>query len=165
MEAWEAGSMNIYYCETEIGRVGIAEEGGRVTHVCLRPESAPQEAEIRETDTIKEACRQLKAYLAGELTEFSLPLAPRGTDFQRSVWSKLLEVPYGRTASYKDIARAVGNPKAARAVGMANNRNPIAVFIPCHRVIGSDGGLVGYGAGLELKRKLLDLERSVLAER
>jgi methylated-DNA-[protein]-cysteine S-methyltransferase len=153
--------MNLYFYETDIGTVGIAEEGGAVTNVCFGRERAPADAEVRETETTREAARQLNAYLAGELTEFSLTLAPRGTEFQRSVWERLLEIPYGRTASYADIARAVGNPRACRAVGQANNRNPIAVFIPCHRVIGSDGSLVGYGGRLDLKQKLLDLEKNI----
>ncbi len=154
--------MNLYFYETDIGTVGIAEENGAVTNVCFGRDRAPGDAQVRETGTTREAARQLEAYLAGELTEFTIPLDPRGTEFQRAVWGRLLEIPYGRTASYGDIARAVGNPKACRAVGQANNRNPIAVFIPCHRVIGTDGSLVGYGGRLDLKQKLLDLEKDGL---
>ena len=105
-----------------------------------------------------EAFVQLDAYLAGRLKEFYLPLAPKGTPFMLRVWAELLKIPYGQTRSYGEIARAIGNPGAMRAVGMANNRNPIAIIIPCHRVIGSDGRLVGYGSGLPLKEKLLALE-------
>jgi methylated-DNA-[protein]-cysteine S-methyltransferase len=107
---------------------------------------------------LSEAFRQLEAYLAGKLTVFSLPLAPAGTPFQRSVWKVLETIPYGKTWSYKDVAVRVGNPKATRAVGMANNRNPISIVVPCHRVIGADGSLVGYGGGLERKAWLLGLE-------
>ena len=109
---------------------------------------------------LKEAARQLNAYLARELKEFSLPLAPAGTPFMQKVWAELRKIPYGQTASYKEIAQRIGHPQAQRAVGLANNKNPIAIFIPCHRVIGADGSLVGFGGGLELKRRLLDIEKA-----
>ncbi len=101
---------------------------------------------------------ELEQYLAGKRREFSFPLDLRGTDFQLACWRALLMIPYGETRSYADIARAVGKPNAFRAVGMANNRNPIVIVVPCHRVIASDGNLCGYGGGLDLKRKLLELE-------
>lgn len=100
-----------------------------------------------ETPLLREAERQLKAYLAGRLRDFDLPLAPRGTPFQQKVWAALTAIPYGETRSYKQVAEAVDCPRGCRAVGMANNRNPIAIVIPCHRVIGADGALVGYGGG------------------
>jgi methylated-DNA-[protein]-cysteine S-methyltransferase len=102
--------------------------------------------------------RQLAEYFAGERREFDLPLDPRGTPFQKRVWSALRRIPYGKTRSYIDIARVSGSPKGARAVGMANHDNPIAIVVPCHRVIAADGSLGGYGGGLNFKRKLLDLE-------
>jgi len=102
--------------------------------------------------------RQLKEYFAGRRRQFDLPLDLRGTDFQKRCWRELLKIPYGETRSYADIARAIGNPAAVRAVGLANGQNPIAIIVPCHRVIGSDGSLTGYGGGLETKRKLLELE-------
>jgi methylated-DNA-[protein]-cysteine S-methyltransferase len=102
--------------------------------------------------------QQLQEYFAGERREFSFPLDLRGTDFQLACWRALLAIPYGETRSYGDIARAVGKPQGFRAVGMANNRNPLAIVVPCHRVIASDGTLCGYGGGLEVKRKLLELE-------
>jgi methylated-DNA-[protein]-cysteine S-methyltransferase len=108
---------------------------------------------------LRRAGLELGEYFAGTRRSFTLPLSPQGTDFQRAVWAALLEIPYGETRSYGEIARAVGKPGAARAVGMANNRNPLPVFIPCHRVIGADGALVGYGGGLEKKRFLLALEK------
>jgi methylated-DNA-[protein]-cysteine S-methyltransferase len=111
-----------------------------------------------DVDVIAEAGRQLEAYWSGELFEFDLPLAPRGTPFQHKVWSALRTIPYGHTASYGDIARKIGAPTASRAVGAANGRNPIAIVVPCHRVIGSNGTLTGYAGGLEMKRSLLDLE-------
>ena len=101
---------------------------------------------------------EMTEYFSGARRTFDFPLDLRGTEFQRACWRGLLEIPYGETRSYADIARAVGKPKAFRAVGMANNRNPIAIVVPCHRVIASDGGLCGYGGGLDVKRKLLELE-------
>ena len=105
------------------------------------------------------AQRQLEEYFRGERTRFDLPLQPKGTPFQLAVWRALTEIPYGETASYGDVARAVGRPKAFRAVGMANHCNPIPIIVPCHRVIGSDGRLTGYAGGLEIKRALLELEQ------
>jgi O-6-methylguanine DNA methyltransferase len=101
---------------------------------------------------------ELEEYFAGKRREFTFPLDLRGTDFQRACWQALLVIPYGETRTYADIARAVGKPKAFRAAGMANNRNPVAIVVPCHRVIASDGTLCGYGGGLDIKRKLLELE-------
>jgi O-6-methylguanine DNA methyltransferase len=101
---------------------------------------------------------ELEEYFAGKRREFTFPLDFRGTDFQQACWRALVAIPYGETRSYGDIARAIGKPNAFRAVGMANNRNPIAIVVPCHRVIASDGTLCGYGGGLDVKRKLLELE-------
>lgn len=101
---------------------------------------------------------ELDEYFAGERRKFTIPLDLRGTPFQLACWNALLKIPYGETRSYGEIARAIGHPQAFRAVGMANNRNPIAIVVPCHRVIASSGSLCGYGGGLDLKRKLLDLE-------
>ena len=106
-----------------------------------------------------ECVKQLDKYFAGKLRKFSLDLAPQGTLFQREVWDALLQIPYGETRSYQDIAYAIGNPKAVRAVGNSNARNPIAIIIPCHRVIGANGKLTGYAGGLAYKRALLDLEQ------
>ena len=102
--------------------------------------------------------RQLAEYFAGERREFELPLAPEGTPFMRRVWAELVKVPYGAIATYGEIAERIGNPGGSRAVGLANNRNPIAIIIPCHRIIGSSGKLVGYAGGVELKERLLALE-------
>ncbi len=111
---------------------------------------------------LREAIRQLAAYFAGELEIFDLPLAPEGTPFQLAVWRRLNDIPYGETISYGELARRLGNPKASRAVGLANGANPIPIVIPCHRVIGSNGKLTGYGGGLPIKEKLLALERRQL---
>lgn len=115
-----------------------------------------------DAEPLGETIRQLSAYFAGELETFDLLLAPAGTPFQLAVWDRLLEIPYGETVSYGELARRVGNPKASRAVGLANGSNPIPIVIPCHRVIGSDGKLTGYGGGLPIKEKLLAMERRQL---
>ncbi|HNX34843.1 MAG TPA: methylated-DNA--[protein]-cysteine S-methyltransferase [Kiritimatiellia bacterium] len=150
--------MNIAYRQTEIGKVGIGETAGCVTHLFFACDAVPRDAVQRETPLLKEAFRQLGAYLCGDLKAFALPLAPAGTPFQRKVWRILERIPYGKTVSYKDVAVQAGNPLATRAVGMANHRNPIPVFIPCHRVIGANGTLVGYGGGLAMKTRLLAIE-------
>lgn len=152
--------MAVYFYETEIGSMGIAETDGKITNLYFGKIRLPQDIQICETEILKEGARQLKAYLAGELKEFSLPLEPSGTEFMKNVWDSLCEIPYGETATYKEIAEKIGSPKAARAVGLANNKNPIPIFIPCHRVIGANGSLTGYLGGLELKKKLLDMERT-----
>jgi methylated-DNA-[protein]-cysteine S-methyltransferase len=109
------------------------------------------------------AARQLGAYFAGELTRFDLPMQPAGTPFQRRVWLALRAIGYGQTVSYGQLAASLGAPSASRAVGLANGRNPLSIVVPCHRVIGTDGSLTGYGGGIERKRFLLDLERRVSA--
>jgi len=118
----------------------------------------PDPSWVASKKPFKEVVTQLKEYFSGRRKRFDLPLDLQGTPFQRSVWKALLEIPYGQTASYGDIARRIGNPKACRAVGGANGANPVAVIVPCHRVIGTSGKLTGFGAGLPIKRRLLDLE-------
>lgn len=145
--------------KTILGSVGIAEHEGFITNLYFSRYIVPERATDGDSSLLREAFRQLRAYLAGQLTVFSLPLDPAGTPFMREVWRHVASVPYGMTASYRDIAIACGNPKAVRAVGMANRRNPIPLFIPCHRIIGSDGKLTGYRGGLHMKQRLLDLER------
>ncbi|MGF7237680.1 MAG: methylated-DNA--[protein]-cysteine S-methyltransferase [Frankia sp.] len=124
---------------------------------------APPAAEgVRDPAAFRDVTAQLAAYFAAELTEFDLPLAPTGSPFQLEVWAALRTIPYGETRSYIDIARQIGKPSGSRAVGLANGRNPISIIVPCHRVIGADGSLTGYGGGLENKRTLLDLESATL---
>ncbi len=152
----------VYYYDTALGRLGIAEEDGALTDLFFAWEkNQPQATEEKETTLLREAARQIAEYLAGERREFDLPLKPQGTDFQQRDWQALLTIPYGETRSYGQIAAQLGNAKACRAVGLANNRNPIAIIIPCHRVVGADGKLVGYGGGLEIKEKLLKLEAAI----
>jgi len=146
--------------DTLIGNVGIAEHEGCITNLFFAKDKLPAGIERIETEELKEAFLQLDRYLAGNLKAFSLPLAPAGTPFMQGVWRILSQIPYGATVSYRDVAVALGNPLASRAVGMANHRNPLPVFIPCHRVIGSDGNLAGYRGGQALKKLLLELERS-----
>jgi len=136
----------------------IAEEDGAICRVLFNTEKKPDGFEKRETPLIKEAAKQLDKYFNKKLKSFDLPLILHGTEFQTKVWKALQKIPYGETRSYGELAKLTGNPKASRAVGMANNRNPAAIIVPCHRVIGHDGSLTGYAGGLELKRNLLDLE-------
>lgn len=122
-----------------------------------------RKVELRESrEALAPYLQELNEYFAGERRDFSIPLDLRGTDFQLKCWRALLDIPYGETRSYRALAEAIGHPHAFRAVGMSNNRNPIAIIVPCHRVIAADGSLCGYGGGLDIKRKLLDLERAQL---
>lgn len=149
-----------------IGPLTLVADGGQLTGLYMH-EQRHRPAEHRfgrpgdpAHQPFASAAAQLTAYFAGKLTQFDLPLAPAGTEFQRRVWSALRLIPYGQTWSYAQLAREVGSVTASRAVGLANGKNPIALIIPCHRVIGSDGSLTGYGGGLDRKRFLLDLETS-----
>ena len=140
--------------------IGIAEENKAITGLFFG-RALPAGFTKAETPLITKAAAQIAEYFVGKRKKFSLPMVMHGTDFQMDVWKALQSIPYGETRSYKEIAALVGRPKAVRAVGMANNRNPIAIIIPCHRVIGHNGSLVGYGGGLPLKQYLLDLERNI----
>ena len=151
---------SLFYYETPIGRIGIAEESGAVTDLFFMTEAAPQNVELKETALLKDVYGQLEEYFSKRRKTFDVPLKLVGTEFQKRDWQELLKIPYGETKSYGEIAKALGIPKGARAVGLANNRNPISIIVPCHRVIGSDGKLVGYGGGLPIKEALLKLEQS-----
>lgn len=151
---------NIFYYNTKIGRIGIEENGIAITKLDFINKDVQEEIlEKNETDLLKRAINELNDYLDGKRSSFDLQLEPNGTEFQKKVWNALKEIPYGETRSYGEIAKAIGNEKASRAVGMANNKNPIAIIIPCHRVIGANGKLVGYAGGLDIKEKLLQLEK------
>lgn len=152
--------------ESAIGAVLIAGNGGTVSEIRLPRDGRADRPEPdweRVAGGFETVAAQLDEYLAGDRTEFELDLDARGTEFQRSVWAALLEIPYGRTESYGEVARRIGRPAAVRAVGLANGRNPIPIVVPCHRVIGADGSLTGYGGGIDLKRRLLALEGVLLA--
>ena len=141
--------------ETPIGPLYLASDGNSIQQLQFAEQSLPAP---RWCPLLHQAVAQLQDYFQGRRTTFDLPLHPQGTAFQQSVWRALTEVPFGSLASYADIARAIENPKGVRAVGMANRRNPIAILIPCHRIIGSDGSLTGYAGGLEKKAWLLKHE-------
>lgn len=149
---------SVYFYETKIGKIGIVENSRAITQLYF-VEDIPQNTNVHETPLLKKANQQLQEYLDGKRKKFDLPLAPQGTEFQKKVWKALLEIPYGKICSYKEIATKIGNEKASRAVGMANNKNPILIFIPCHRVIGANGELVGYAGGLDMKKRLLKIEK------
>ena len=143
--------------DSPVGRIYIAESGGFITDVAFHP---IQNSVEKKTRLVSQAAEMLREYFAGNCKAFDLPLNPEGTEFQKKAWAALRAIPYGQTRSYKEQAEAIGNAKACRAVGAANGRNPISIIIPCHRVIGTDGSLVGFGGGLDIKKALLDLEKS-----
>lgn len=162
-----------YEYETVIGTICLVEEQQAITGLYLlssplnadhRGKNSPgiataRSGESRETPLIKKAYEQLSEYFAGTRKEFELPLAPKGTEFQKKVWTELQKIPYGETRSYGEIAASIGNPKACRAIGGANHNNPIMIMIPCHRVIGANGSMTGYGGGIRVKEYLLELEQ------
>ena len=147
------------YYRSEIGLIEIAGTEDGIHSVNFVEEKSTSTPEI--PSCLKECVEQLDEYFKGKRKEFSLKMKLGGTDFQKKVWRELMRIPFGKTVSYKDIAEAIGKKEATRAVGMANNRNPIGIIIPCHRVIGSDGKLVGYGGGLWRKEWLINHERKV----
>jgi methylated-DNA-[protein]-cysteine S-methyltransferase len=149
--------------DSPIGELLLVSDGEALTGLSMQDARRPRPIEPHwQPAPLDEPRRQLEEYFAGERTTFELPLRPHGSDFQRDVWRALTEIPYGETRSYGEIARRIGRPDAVRAVGAANGANPIAVIVPCHRVISADGSLTGFGGGLERKRTLLDIERGVL---
>ncbi len=154
--------LNYSYLDSPIGTLLIAGDADavRVIHFPKNGRASKPAPEWIESakGPVSHAIKQLKEYFAGKRTDFDLPLAPEGTEFQRTVWQRLQEIPYGETISYGELAKRVGNPKASRAVGAANGQNPIPIVIPCHRVIGANGKLTGFGGGLPTKEALLALE-------
>jgi methylated-DNA-[protein]-cysteine S-methyltransferase len=151
--------------DSPIGPLLLTTDGEALTGIYLDSERGAQPpldvgAEDPAHPVLVDAAEQLSAYFAGERDDFDLPLAASGTDFQHTVWAALVEIPYGETISYGELARRVGNPNASRAVGLANGRNPLPIIVPCHRVIGANGTLTGYGGGVERKQWLLDHERA-----
>jgi methylated-DNA-[protein]-cysteine S-methyltransferase len=161
--------MPFFAYASPVGPLEIIEETGAIVGIrfasggpprenASRDSFAPKTALYAETPLLAKTARELERYFAGSLERFTIPLAPRGTPFQLAVWKALLAIPYGTISTYGEVARAAGNPLAARAVGMACNRNPIAIAIPCHRVVGASGALTGYAGGVDVKRFLIDLE-------
>ncbi len=158
----------VYYTtyESPVGPLLLAGESNALRRVSFESSkrSAPPGADSKlDKKPFAEVIRQLQAYFNGELKEFDLPLAMEGTEFQLRVWNALRTIPYGETISYAQLAERIGNPKAVRAVGLANGSNPIPIIVPCHRVIGSDGSLTGFGGGLSTKKMLLELENKQLS--
>lgn len=164
--------MKGFYYETKLGKLFIAEDGQGIAEVSIVKDAmSPDDknatgrneltsCEIEETPLIRQAIKELIEYFDGKRKEFGISLNPKGTDFQKKVWEALRAIPYGETRSYKQIAEAVGNKNSSRAVGMANHNNPIMCIIPCHRVIGANGSLVGYAGGIDMKATLLSLEQN-----
>ncbi|WP_205696718.1 methylated-DNA--[protein]-cysteine S-methyltransferase [Conexibacter sp. SYSU D00693] len=147
--------------DSPVGPLGLAAEDDALTRVAFLAPGTP--ADAPGTPVLREAAAQLGAYFAGELEAFDLPLRPVGTDFQREVWTALADIPFGTTTTYGELAARLGRgPRGARAVGLANGANPLAIVLPCHRVIGADGGLTGFGGGLPAKRWLLTHEGALL---
>lgn len=151
---------SLWYYQTKIGTISIAGDDHGITDVFLGKKETGPDTTVERTPLLEQAAGELAEYLDGRRREFQVKLHPEGTSFQKKVWKALLAIPYGETRSYKEIAQSIGNPKACRAVGMANNRNPIMILIPCHRVIGADKSLVGYAGGLQIKKFLLNLEQA-----
>lgn len=154
--------------ESPIGTLCLSSDGESLVGIDMldpgdehRPRNTAGVTLVRASLPFGAAKEQFAAYFAGDLARFELPLAPRGTDFQIRVWGGLLSIPYGQTISYAELARRIGDPRAVRAVGAANGRNPLPIVIPCHRVIGADGALTGYGGGLSRKSALLELEGAI----
>jgi methylated-DNA-[protein]-cysteine S-methyltransferase len=153
------------YLESPIGELLISADRGGLQQILFSTNGRPARPDPvwqEDASALVDVIRQLKAYFAGALERFDLRLSPQGTPFQQKVWSELQNIAYGETISYGELARRIGNPKASRAVGLANGSNPIPIVIPCHRVIGSNGKLTGYGGGLPVKEKLLALEKRQL---
>jgi len=161
MTAVASASITYDVLQTPIDRLVVASDGSAIVGTWManaEPDEARWADRSGRDELLREARQQLQAYFAGRLKSFDLPLAPNGTEFQRRVWSALTKIPFGTTISYADLARRVSNAAAVRAVGAANGRNPIPIIVPCHRVIGSDGSLTGFGGGLSRKRWLLQHE-------
>jgi methylated-DNA-[protein]-cysteine S-methyltransferase len=153
------------YLESPIGTLLLAADANGLQQILFSTDGRPARPDPtwqEDAAALAEVVRQLNAYFAGELENFDLAVSPQGTPFQQKVWRELQKIPYGETLSYGELARRIGNPKACRAVGLANGSNPISIVIPCHRVIGSNGKLTGYGGGLPIKEKLLALEKRQL---
>ncbi len=160
----------IKYVETKLGMIGIVEKDNKIVKVIIINENDKnskdkedskndyENYQEKDTELLLKAKNELEEYFEGKRKEFDLPLEQEGTEFQKRVWNALEKIPYGETRTYKEVAKMVGNEKASRAVGMANNKNNIPIIVPCHRVIGSNGKLVGYALGLDMKKYLLNLE-------
>ena len=155
--------MNVWYVNSMLGTIRLEEENEALCALSFCPDGAPEleplPRKVCETPFLQQVEEQLNEYFAGARREFDLPLAPKGTPFQQAVWAELEQIPYGEVRTYGQLAAALGRPKASRAVGGACHCNPIAIIIPCHRVVGANGSLTGYAYGVEMKEYLLELEK------
>ena len=152
--------MTTLHIHSPVGTLRLTETDGKLAGLHFA-KGTPPDSDCKTTPLLAAAKTQLEEYFAGTRKEFDLPLAPKGTPFQMRVWEALRTIPYGTTWTYKQLAEAADSPKGYRAAGLANNRNPISIIVPCHRVIGSNGALVGFGGGLDAKKILLDLESGI----
>lgn len=153
--------MYIFKKNTKIGEISLVEKNGKITNLYFENSIIPKNIKVKESGIIKKAFYELEEYFNGERKIFTVDIYYNLSSFRNSVLKELINIPYGETRSYKEIAIKINNPKGSRAVGMANNKNPLAIFIPCHRVIASNGSLLGYAGGLEVKEKLLNLEKKI----
>lgn len=149
--------MNKHHYQSVVGWIELTEENGAITSLTLGSE--PENVNCSDSPVIRQCCKELDEYFEGERTCFDVKVTPKGTAFQQKVWAELMNIPYGKTISYARLAQNCNQPKACRAVGSANGKNPVAIIIPCHRVIASDGKLGGYAYGIDVKRSLLILEK------
>jgi methylated-DNA-[protein]-cysteine S-methyltransferase len=157
--------------ESPIGPITLVSADGSLTGLYMEVAGHPpkeerlgQRVDVADDDVLVKAASQLESYFAGELTDFDLPVQLEGTGFQRTVWQSLRDIPYGQTISYGELARRIGQPSASRAVGLANGRNPVSIVVPCHRVVGANGSMTGYGGGIDRKVYLLGLEQRVTGQ-
>jgi len=154
--------MNYQFLNSPIGKLRLVSDGKHMIAIEFEGMYGDLKDDREVDDPVLKSCAsQLQEFFSGKRTRFNLPMAPQGTEFQRSVWTALEKIPHGKLRSYADIAQAIGKPKAVRAVGAANGRNPLPIVVPCHRVVGSDGSLTGFAGGLDIKRQLLLLEDSI----
>lgn len=160
--AGAAKNLQYQLIDSPVGPLYLLSNGSQLLQIAFGAAEPAAGAVERGDPVLRRAAAQLREYFAGRRRTFELPLAPLGTDFQRAVWRALAEIPWGETRSYGDIARSIGRPRAVRAVGAANGRNPLPIVVPCHRVVGSDGALTGFAGGLTVKRQLLALEGSLI---
>lgn len=149
----------LWYYATPLGKMGVAEQDGKLTNLFFEGMVRPKAFEYRETSVLAKTAEEIQEYFAGYRHEFTISWTVKGTLWEQKVWDALCRISYGETCSYGGLARVLGMPKASRAVGRANSRNPIAIIIPCHRVIGAKGAITGYSGGIERKRALLELEK------
>lgn len=151
--------LNFYFCKTQIGDISVVEDKDFITNIFFGRRAFPKNFIEKKSEVIKLFSNEIEKYFSGELKSFSVQINYIGSDFMKKVWYEVLKVPYGETVSYKDISIRIAKPNAYRAVGLANNRNQIPIIIPCHRVIGSKGDLVGYAGGIHIKKQLIELEK------